>query len=96
MSAAAPEGGSGTWNSAPGQPGLTTTSGYHQVMRRSIAVTAPRVDAAGAVAGSRSAAAGVPSPPDDPDARHRHRRPRRPAGVGGGPTAPAADGTGPA
>src|SRR4051812_34856537 len=33
-------------------------------MRRSVAVTALRVDAAGAVAGSRNAAAGVPSPPD--------------------------------
>ncbi len=55
-------------DSAPAQPGLTTISGYHQVTRRSVAVTAPSVDAAGAVAGSRSAATGVPSPPDDPDA----------------------------
>ena len=54
--------------SAPAQPGLTTISGYHQVTRRSAAVTAPSVDEAGAVAGSRSAATGVPSPPDDPDA----------------------------
>src|SRR6187549_3457163 len=55
-------------DSAPGQPGLTTTSGYHQVIRRSTAVAAPRPDAAGAVAGSKNAAAGAPSLPDGPDA----------------------------
>src|SRR5687767_13157653 len=54
-------------DSAPGQPGLTTTSGYHQVIRRSAAVVAPRPDAVGAVTGSKNAAVGVPSPPDGPD-----------------------------
>ena len=54
--------------STPGQAGLTTTSGCHHVIRRSTATATFDVDALGAVAGSKNAAAGEPSPPEEPDA----------------------------
>ena len=53
--------------SALDQPGPTTTSGYHQVMRRSGAVSSESAKTGGAESGSSSTAGGMLLPPEEPD-----------------------------
>ena len=73
--------------SALDQPGPTTTSGYHQVMRRSGAVSSESAKTGGAESGSSSTAGGMLLPP--PDARRSRAAAAGAAGIDGSRSAAA-------